>query len=283
MGQKQSHTSKPRVSPTRQLQEQPLSKFYLACREGNIEMIRNLLPSMSIEQINCREPNGSTALHAASYHSHTEIVRLLLDAGACRSIRNFRYDLTPYDEASKDDIRELLSRAQLASMERFIGFSSKTEWSLDTSHAAEWKTHLSSLLQPELSFQEIILYLQRNYLNEYVNLPSRELDKIISLFHRAYEENDATSIVQAYTSPTKFYAIVNNHLAQYILKCFRFENNQSTIEKCVAHLASIFIHRPELRSTAFTGTVYRSLQIYTVNKCLLINHFYLHLESDLLL
>jgi hypothetical protein len=111
----------------------------------------------------------------------------------------------------------------------------------------------------------------------------KTLKKIVEFFRRAYNENGVTYTVRAYTSLTQFYAIVNNHLAQYILKCFRFENNQSTIEKCVAHLASIFIHRPELRSTAFTGTVYRSLQIYTVNKCLLINHFYLHLESDLLL
>jgi len=52
----------------------------------------------------------------------------------------------------------------------------------------------------------------------------------------------------------QFYAIVNNHLAKYLLKCFRFDEEQNIIEQCVAHLASIFIHRSELRSMAFTGS-----------------------------
>jgi hypothetical protein len=106
------------------------------------------------------------------------------------------------------------------------------------------------------------------------------LKKIIWFFRLAYEQNDARFVVKAYTSPTKFYAIVNHHLAQYLLKCFRFDNQQSIIEQCVAHLASIFIHRTELRSMGFTGTVYRGLlllqsdlETYTENKCLLNKSF----------
>jgi ankyrin repeat protein len=143
MGQKVSHKANSKVSTIRELQEQPLSDFYLACRDGDIEIVKNLLPSMSIERINWFEPNGSTALHAASYHGHTEIVRILLVSDACRSLRNLRYNLTPYEEARNDDIRRLFSRINLPSQARFIGSSSKTEWSLDRSQAAEWKRHLS--------------------------------------------------------------------------------------------------------------------------------------------
>jgi hypothetical protein len=280
MGQNTSHKTNSDISTIRQLQEKSLSNFYLACRDGNIEIVKNLLPLMSIEQINCFEPNGSTALHAASYYGHKEIVQILLISGASRSLRNLRHNLTAYEEARNDDIRRLFSRINLSSQGRFIGSSSKTEWSLDTSYAAEWKTHLSTLLKPKLSFQEIILFLQDNYLKDYVNLSSRELEKIIFFFRHAYENNNASFIVQAYTSPTQFYAIVNNHLAQYLLKCFRFDEEQNIIEQCVAHLASIFIHRSELRSMAFTGTVYRGLlllqsdlEIYTDNKRLLNKSF----------
>jgi hypothetical protein len=35
------------------------------------------------------------------------------------------------------------------------------------------------------------------------------------LFYLAHNENDATFILQIYTSATQFYDIVNNHLAQY--------------------------------------------------------------------
>jgi hypothetical protein len=280
MGQNVSHKTNAKVSTIRELQEQPLSDFYLACRDGNIEKVKKLLPSMSIEQIDQFEPNGSTALHAASYHGHAEIVQILLASGACRSLRNLRYNLTPYEEACNDDIRRLFSRIDFPSQARFIGSSSKTEWSLDTSYAAEWKTHLSKLLQPELSFQEIILFLQKNYFKDYVNLSSSEFERINFLFHRAYNENDARFIVKAYTTPTQFYAIVNIHLAEYLLKCFRFDDEQNIIEQCVAHLASIFIHRSELRYMTFTGTVYRGLllfqsdlETYRNKKCLLNKAF----------
>lgn len=282
MGQRISHKikSEQRISSKRQLQQKPLSDFYLACRDGNIEVVENLLPLMSIEQINCYEPNGSTALHAASYHGHIEIVRLLLLAGASRCLKNLRFNLTPYEEARNNDIRRLYARVNLPTQARFVGSSLKAEWSLDTFYAAEWKTHLSSLLQPELSFKEIILFLQENYIKDYVKLTPRELEKIILLFRCAYDHDDAIFIVQAYTSATQFYRIVNNHLEQYLLKCFRFENDQSIIEQCVAHLASIFIHRSELKSWEFTGTVYRGLllvqsdfELYTENKYLLNKTF----------
>jgi len=280
MGQKISHKLKPKSSLTRQGQEQPLSDFYLACRDGNIEKVKTLLSSMSTEQINHLESNGSTALHAASYYGHAEIVRLLLTADASRSLRNLRFNLTAYEEARNEDIKQLFTRIYSSTQTRFIGLSSKTEWSLDTSLAAEWKTHLSTLLQPELSFQEIILYLIENYLTEYVNLSPIDLEKITSLFRCALKNNDATYIVQAYTSATKFYAIINNHLAQNLFKCFRCDNDQSILAQCVAHLAPIFIHRPELRSYAFVGTVYRGLllfesdlETYRVNKHLLNKSF----------
>jgi hypothetical protein len=106
------------------------------------------------------------------------------------------------------------------------------------------------------------------------------LKNISEFFRCAYDENDVTYIVRVYTAATQFYAIVNNNLAQYLLKSFRWDNDQSTIEGCLAHLASTFIHRPQLRSMAFTGTVNRGLllfqsdlEISTVNKHLLNKSF----------
>ncbi|CAF1642993.1 unnamed protein product, partial [Didymodactylos carnosus] len=42
---------------------------------------------------------GSTCLHVACYYGHKELVQVLLDYGALTSIRNLRYNLTPYEEA----------------------------------------------------------------------------------------------------------------------------------------------------------------------------------------
>ncbi|CAF1259582.1 unnamed protein product, partial [Didymodactylos carnosus] len=42
---------------------------------------------------------GSTSLHVACYYGHKQLVQVLLDYGALPSVRNFRHNLTPYEEA----------------------------------------------------------------------------------------------------------------------------------------------------------------------------------------
>jgi hypothetical protein len=86
------------------------SEFYWACRNGDVEKVKELLPSISYEDLNRLEPNGSTPLHAASYTGHVEIVRLLLHKRGCRRDRLNRHGLTAYEEAFSDDIRQLFHR-----------------------------------------------------------------------------------------------------------------------------------------------------------------------------
>ncbi|CAF4500767.1 unnamed protein product [Rotaria socialis] len=54
------------------------SPFYKACRHNDISSVKNYLQTISAEEINQIEPNGSTALHVAAYRGHEEIVELLL-------------------------------------------------------------------------------------------------------------------------------------------------------------------------------------------------------------
>ncbi|CAF2634740.1 unnamed protein product [Rotaria sp. Silwood2] len=61
-----------------QPQEGKASEFYWACRNGDIERVKQLLLTISYNDLNTLEPNGSTPLHAATYFGHTEIVHLLL-------------------------------------------------------------------------------------------------------------------------------------------------------------------------------------------------------------
>ncbi|CAF0984045.1 unnamed protein product [Adineta steineri] len=86
------------------------SEFYWACRNGNIEKVKQLLPTISYEDLNRLESNGSTPLHAASYSGQVEIVRLLLHKRGCRRDRLNRHGLTAYEEAFSDDIRQLFHR-----------------------------------------------------------------------------------------------------------------------------------------------------------------------------
>ena len=86
-----------------------VSEFYLACRNGDLNAVQQLLPSLSDEQKSSLESNGSTALHAASYYGHHDIVKLLLENGCATWILN-RYEKTPYDEAKDEEMCQLFHR-----------------------------------------------------------------------------------------------------------------------------------------------------------------------------
>lgn len=86
-----------------------VSEFYLACRNGDLNAVRQLLPCLSDEEKSSLESNGSTALHAASYFGHHDIVKLLLENDFDTWILN-RYEKTPYDEAKDEQMRQLFHR-----------------------------------------------------------------------------------------------------------------------------------------------------------------------------
>lgn len=88
------------------------SGFYWACRHGDLERVKQILPTIEFNKLNCLEPNGSTALHTACYCGHTEIVRLLLCVRGCKRDQRNRYGLTAYEESYSDEIRQLFHRPQ---------------------------------------------------------------------------------------------------------------------------------------------------------------------------
>ncbi|CAF4384707.1 unnamed protein product [Rotaria sp. Silwood2] len=93
-------------SPTTATSSNKCSDFYLACRNNKIEEVQALLETMDTNDIDRVEPNGMTALHAACFHGHLEIVKLLLMVGADRAIQS-KYGNLPFGEARTDEIKEL--------------------------------------------------------------------------------------------------------------------------------------------------------------------------------
>lgn len=84
------------------------SEFYIACRTGDLTSVERLLNHLSFYDLNRLEPDGSTALHAAAFFGHVEIVRRLVEHGAIvRTLRN-KYNLTPAEETTHENIRRLL-------------------------------------------------------------------------------------------------------------------------------------------------------------------------------
>jgi hypothetical protein len=88
------------------------SDIYNACRNGDIELVRALIEtSPPGTEINRTEPNGSTALQAASCYGHEDIVQLLLDDYGVSRDRKNEYGLTTYEEAATDQTRELFHQS----------------------------------------------------------------------------------------------------------------------------------------------------------------------------
>ncbi|CAF1393589.1 unnamed protein product, partial [Rotaria sp. Silwood1] len=98
-------------------QEGEASDLYWACRAGDIDTVQRLITLTPYIDINRLEPNGSTALHAACFFGHANIVRLLLHQYGVISHRRNYHDLTAYEEAATDEIRQLFHRP--SSSQRF--------------------------------------------------------------------------------------------------------------------------------------------------------------------
>jgi hypothetical protein len=110
MGSETSKEEKEEGSILRQPQQGKASDLYWACRAGDLDSARELIASNPFTDLNRLEPNGSTALHAASYFGHTEIVRLLLHQHGVMRHRRNRHGFTAYEEAASDEIRQLFHR-----------------------------------------------------------------------------------------------------------------------------------------------------------------------------
>ncbi|CAF2034005.1 unnamed protein product [Rotaria socialis] len=117
MGQAQAQSTNDFATSTDVSSNEP-SELYLACRNGDIEKVAQILTHLNTSNINRLEPNGSTSLHAASFFGHKTIVQMLLQNGAQSWIVN-KYKMTPYEEAANDEIRSLFHRPLETNSNRF--------------------------------------------------------------------------------------------------------------------------------------------------------------------
>ncbi|CAF1440065.1 unnamed protein product [Adineta steineri] len=132
------------------------SKFYRACRSGDIKTVEELLSTLSLDEINQFEPNGSTALHCASCYGHAEIVKQLLDKGASRSLKN-KYGKTAADEAATMQIKMLFNRPFHEATARYVTETQDVEWNIVDEEISSTNHQLCSTLLKLLNIKKWIL------------------------------------------------------------------------------------------------------------------------------
>ncbi|CAF3637825.1 unnamed protein product [Rotaria sp. Silwood1] len=217
------------------------SDFYCACRSGLIDKVREQLPNMTLEEIDRIEGNGSTALHAACYYGHTEIVKLLLEKGASRSIKN-AYKCLPCDEAREDEIKRLFIR------------QSATRFSNDGSVYIDWiKCNAETeSLASDYRFRHFGFEWNNNNINhrlKYIKdeISNTENDRIKIFIKQA--EKDSDYLLKAYTVESDFYIKLNQDLA---IRRFDKDTNFG-----ITYFIDFFYNNSDFKNLSFKGKVYR--------------------------
>jgi hypothetical protein len=245
------------------------SDFYLACRNNQIDEVQELLKTISLDEIDRVEPNGSTALHAASYHGHIQIVRLLLEAGADRAIRN-KFNFLPFDEAAHDGIKELFYRIPTSS--RLVSDTGAIEWQLiddDILEKAEEERHIIRNLYDRVPITKMFERIEKNYIGKGLT-HFNGIENIRRFFEKATNEQDPIWIIKAYTAETDLYKALNKEIAGGA-------NNYQSERRYIIALIS---HHPALDQLTYIGASYRVMQVndderekYQVNCSLMTKSF----------
>jgi len=232
-----------------------MSDLYMACRNGDIATVQRLLPVTPLKILNRLEPNGSTCLHAASYHGHKEIVRLLLAYGASRRVIN-RYGCSPLDEAKTQEIADLFPRTAEASRKRFSDSpAQQPEWQFDEdqaeyfARASHWGCIKDRGVKKTIEKVEKSHALQDDH---------DEAIKIVqSHFNDARETNDPIYLLKAYTVESQFYKRLNHEMASGN----RRQVFKKLCKKWTGYYTGIIAKNPAFERFRFSGQTYRGMQI----------------------
>ncbi|CAF1563340.1 unnamed protein product [Rotaria magnacalcarata] len=249
------------------------SEFYVACRCNDFDKVVKLLDTITFDEINRMEPNGSTALHAACYHGHGRIVKLLLEAGADRAVQN-KYKCLPYDEALTSDIKELFFR--VPNSNRLVSITGAIEWELIDANVLENATEERRIIKSVYchfiqthTIQKMFEQIEKNYIKKSLS-NIRGIDHVKDFFRKATEEQDPRWIIKAYTAETDFYSYLNIEIAGGATQC---QNERR-------YIIALLSYHSSLDTYSFTGSGYRVVRMttddiskYKPNCCLMTKSF----------
>ncbi|CAF1197162.1 unnamed protein product [Didymodactylos carnosus] len=216
--------------------ERSTDNIYSACVYNDFKTVKRLLETMTIVEINQKNENGDTALHLATRYGHTNIIQLLLEKCAWRSIRNangitaFEEIVKPkpvLDEFNDEDVAryeneelqyETAKRVfeRVGVHNRFIG-DCAVSWKYNEDEQLSLLKRF--LLMHEFGikldqFIDSIIAIEKNYIDkELGDIKGYEIIK--SFFAMAVKERNFVYILKALTAETDFLKILNVNLILY--------------------------------------------------------------------
>ncbi|CAF3410523.1 unnamed protein product [Rotaria socialis] len=236
-----------------------MSELYSCCRNNDINRVKELVKTLTLNEIDRIEPNGSTALHVASYYGHTEIVRLLLERGASRSIRN-SHGYTPEIESRTHEVKQLFLRKN--ENDRYVCHSGQIQWmkSDENIHreAEKWRWIIKHSWEGR-NLDCLVHEIQTDFIDVEFK-ESQQFEIIQKFFNQARQEMDPISLIKAYTAETDFYKHLNKQLA---IVGGNFKSANSDVNRCgiKCYLQVIFTHR-DFDRLSYIGESYRGMSIF---------------------
>ena len=210
--------------------------LYNLCKMNQIEKIENILPFLGdINIINkIHSSTGSTCLHVACYYGHENIVKILLDYGALHSIRNIRYSLTPYEEITRNNIKQLFIEQQCKSYLNndydYIQWSIIGDDLLEKRHEFRQAIDLYKTYDNHHLISKLLIEVIHYYLKEYLinndklnnnNITLKQIEIIEEYLKEAIDKHDyLTYFIKAYTLTNVFYKILNKDLAPIYIRIY---------------------------------------------------------------
>jgi hypothetical protein len=232
-----------------------VSDLYLACRNGDIVTVQQLLPGTPLKILNSLEPNGSTCLHAASHNGHKDIVRLLLAHGASRRVVN-KYGCTALDEAKTQDVADLFPRTNEASRKRFSDSpAQQLEWQFSQNSAESFSRALHWNCVKDRGIKKTVKKIRKAHV---LDDDGDESAKIVQdYFNEALETKNPICLLKAYTVESQFYKRLNREMATgsdrkvFIKLC----------KKWTGYYTGIIVKNPAFEPYRYSGETYRGMQI----------------------
>ncbi|CAF1178660.1 unnamed protein product [Rotaria sordida] len=223
-----------------------------------------MLPKLTYEELNKTEPNGSTALHTATFNGHLNIVQLLLENGCARTTLN-RYGNTAFQEAKTSEMRSLFDRSN---SQRFIDENSTESFKVvdmdkdnvnmkdgvpdnwfkgytnsKNAHESNFMTALAraptvvkkfALQQMEQENQE---HLASQVECNVGGMDAHTRTRARSLLHEFNIKKSIVNLLTLYTMETPFYGALQHN--------------------CESFTVLLYMHLSELKSRAYKGYAYR--------------------------
>ncbi len=241
------------------------SEFYLHCYNGNYPQAKEMLSKLTYEQLNQIEPNGSTALHAATCNDHLDVVKLLLDNGCSRTVVD-RNKKTAYEVAETDAMRMLFHRP---TSNRFIDDTNPKSFTLLSNKndddkkgvPDDWlKGHLSvedveesqvmhAVAHSSFPFKKLFLrQVERNSRQSLKELIDKKVKKTERMYSRAQDLY------------TKFCDTKNPEclLTLYTLQTPIYGTLQQEVH---AYATLLYLHLSQLKARAYQGYTYRGCKM----------------------